>query len=457
MISIRIFTKISLILYFSSFSYGNALAQNNECPEIPSQQLTISLKEIPLFTTPESNGEVAYIAKDNETLQLLEPTAQYIDGICWYRIQPPDGIPQSELWLATQKEEETQENSPLSTPEPTELLTSPEPTSQPAPKTKKSPRPRLKPTPQKQEIKQSSSSISNISPNQPLMPSTNQAFQNQFLITFFLGFFLFVGSCAGLIAFFFVLSLSAQNKKLLQRLQASIEFSHKEAKKIDVLSKKIINLEKKILVKPKPKPIAPELIDLEIINLLRTKGPISLSQIQSFSQNSPALLKQRINLLIKESLIYPQPIFDTTIYSLSPPSESSIQLVNLIVQFNAQNLDYFQNSQFRFLTLILQQLDNPQPPQLEECSDHLSAPYLMTQIEEESWLIPNIMSPEIAKIMRTLGDRPELFTVVSGSGSLYLIKPAKLKQIQVNHWTIAESGECQWLNCYSQGERILSE
>jgi hypothetical protein len=73
----------------------------------------------------------------------------------------------------------------------------------------------------------------------------------------------------------------------------------------------------------------------------------------------------------------------------------------------------------------------------------------MTQIEEESWLIPNIMSPEIAKIMRTLGDRPELFTVVSGSGSLYLIKPAKLKQIQVNHWTIAESGECQWLNCYS--------
>ena len=448
-VSIRIFTKISLVLYFSYFSYGNVLAQSNECPEIPSQQLTISPKEIPLFSTPDSNGEVAYIAKDNETLQLLEPTAQYMDGICWYRVQAPDGIPQSELWLAAQKEEKTPENSPLSAPEPTELLTSPEPIFQPAPIVTKSPRPRFKPTPQKREIKQSSPSVSDIPQDQPLMPSTNHEFQNQFLITFFLGFFLFVGSCAGLIAFFFVLSLSAQNKKLLQRLQASIEFSHKEAKKIDVLSQKIINLEKKILVKPKPKPIAPELIDLEIINLLRTKGPISLSQIQSFSQNSPALLKQRINLLIKESLIYPQPIFDTTIYSLSPPSESSIQLVSLIVQFNAQNLDYFQNSQFRFLTLILQQLDNPQPPQLEECSDHLSAPYLMTQIEEESWLIPNIMSPEIAKIMRTLGDRPEIFTVVSGSGSLYLIKPAKLKQIQINHWTITESGECQWLNSYS--------
>jgi hypothetical protein len=152
-----------------------------------------------------------------------------MDGICWYRIQAPDGIPQSELWLATQKEEKTPENSPLPTSEPTELLTSPEPTSQPAPKTTKSPRPKLKPTPQKQEIKQSSSSISKISPNQPLMPSTNQAFQNQFLITFFLGFFFFVGSCTGLMAFFFALSLSAQNKKLLQRLQASIEFSHKEA------------------------------------------------------------------------------------------------------------------------------------------------------------------------------------------------------------------------------------
>lgn len=272
-ISIRIFTKISLVLYFSYFSYGNVLAQTNECPEIPSQQLTISPKEIPLFSTPDSNGEVAYLAKDNETLQLLEPTAQYMDGICWYRVQAPDGIPESELWLAAQKEEQTPENSPLPIPEPTELLTSPEPTSQPAPTVTKSPHPRLKPTPQKREIKQSSPSISNLPSNQPLMPSTNQEFQTQFLITFFLGFFFFIGSCAGLIAFFFVLSLSAQNKKLLQRLQASIEFSHKEAQKVDVLSKKIINLEKKLLVKPKPKPIAPELIDLEIINLLRTKGP----------------------------------------------------------------------------------------------------------------------------------------------------------------------------------------
>lgn len=154
-------------------------------------------------------------------------------------------------------------------------------------------------------------------------------------------------------------------------------------------------------------------------------------------------------MLIKENLVYPQLIFDTTIYSLSPLSESSIQLVNLIVQFNAQNLDYFQNSQFRFLTLILQQLDDQQPTQLEECSNPLSAPYLMTQIEEDSWLIPNIISSEIAQIMRTLSDRPEIFTVVSGSGSLYLIKPAKLKQIRANSWTIAESGECQWLNSYS--------
>lgn len=445
MISIRILTKISLVLYFSYFSYGNVLAQTNECPEIPSQELTISPKEIPLFSTPDSDGEVAYIAKDNETLQLLEPTAQYMDGICWYRVQAPERIPQSELWLAAQKEEKTLENSPL----PTELLTSPEPIFQPAPIVTKSPRPRFKPTPQKREIKQSSPSVSDIPQDQPLMPSINQEFQNQFLITFFLVFFFFVGSCAGLIAFFFVLSLSAQNKKLLKKLQASIEFSHKEAKKVDVLSQKIINLEKKLLVKPKPKPIAPELIDLEIINLLRTKGPISLSQIQSFSQHSSALLKQRINLLIKESLVYPQPIFDTIIYSSLPLSESSIQLVNLIVQFNTQNLDYFQNSQFRFLTLILQQLDNPQPLQLEECSDPLSAPYLMTQIEEDSWLIPNIISSEIAQVMRTLGDRPEIFTVVSGTGSLYLIRPAKLQQIQANSWTIAESGECQWLNSYS--------
>ncbi|MEB3248763.1 MAG: hypothetical protein VKK07_05425, partial [Merismopediaceae bacterium] len=94
--------------------------------------------------------------------------------------------------------------------------------------------------------------------------------------------------------------------------------------------------------------------------------------------------------------------------------------------------------------------ENTSPRQLEKAEDLATAHYLMFRIEAEHWLIPNILSPEIAQIMRHLINFPDLFKIIPGSGSLYLIKPAKLypldQDLEKEFWGIAEIGEFQWLN-----------
>ncbi|MGL5034704.1 MAG: hypothetical protein ACRC6M_12985 [Microcystaceae cyanobacterium] len=313
MIFIRIFTKISLVLYFSYFSYGNVLAQTNECPEIPSQQLTISPKEIPLFTTPESNGEIAYIAKDNETLQLLEPTAQYIDGICWYRIQPPDGIPQSELWLATQKEEETPEN-PVSTPIPK--------TSKP--RTNAIP-PEIKTEPilvPKKQNRQTPQKVNKPSQNHPAdIPSKTQKVEitndnDQLIIIYILMTFVGLSFLGCIVSLFYCLSLNHHSKKQIKLLQDNLALFKKQARKLQEMSDKIRELE--IQVSSKERILSTNSLDLQIINFLTRNGHTNLTDLLANLPCSEQQLKSRLVTLQNEELI-----------SLVEPSETQFPVYRM--------------------------------------------------------------------------------------------------------------------------------
>jgi hypothetical protein len=134
----------------------------------------------------------------------------------------------------------------------------------------------------------------------------------------------------------------------------------------------------------------------------------------------------------------------------------------MIEQFNSQNRDYFRDDRFQPLTLTQRSIDGQVPVKLTQQSikeqvvlngcrilqlevpfDSSQASYLTTKIDKENWLIPNIISPYIGKIMSNLDENPEIFTVESGSGSLRLIKPAKLKSVSLGLWEIEEPGEFQ--------------
>ncbi|MFM7576765.1 MAG: hypothetical protein ACKO5Q_07485, partial [Microcystaceae cyanobacterium] len=82
--------------------------------------------------------------------------------------------------------------------------------------------------------------------------------------------------------------------------------------------------------------------------------------------------------------------------------------------------------------------------QLEIPADSSQATYLKFDLDNTAWLIPNIKSPYITKIMRNLSENPEIFVISPGSGSeLTLIKPAQLKPISSELWEIEEPGEFQ--------------
>ncbi|MFM7576766.1 MAG: hypothetical protein ACKO5Q_07490, partial [Microcystaceae cyanobacterium] len=338
-------------------------AQTNPCPEISSPTIT-SPQNLSLFDTPNGDRRVVYLTTPNETLALLSPNGLWVNGTCWYRVQSPEGVPYPDLWLATQPK--IPSASPLVTPSPQQRS------------------PRFQP-----------SSV-------PLRPQTDpknvtNAF-NLSLLTPTLFLFFTLGSLIGIITFFAYLSLSAQHKKLTAQhqktvriLQDNIAIVQKQAKRIELLSRKIINLEKQLLTKPKKPPVDPLAIDLEITNLLRKKGPMSLSSLTALSPHDPDLLQQRLDLLQQESLVKKQTLNDTEIYSPFTLTPAEQQLVTLILVFNQQHLTYFQEQRSQPLNLR----ENTSPRQLQKATELTTAHYLKFTIEAEHWLIPNILSPEI--------------------------------------------------------------
>lgn len=134
--------------------------------------------------------------------------------------------------------------------------------------------------------------------------------------------------------------------------------------------------------------------------------------------------------------------------SPSTSSELSQELTELVAQFNHQNRELFNDSRFQALKLTQQStqgqvgLNAHRILELEMCTDNSQASYLKFKMDGENWLIPNITSPYISQIMRNLTDENrDIFVTHSGSGTLQLIKPAKLKNIGSNLWGIKEPGE----------------
>jgi hypothetical protein len=133
--------------------------------------------------------------------------------------------------------------------------------------------------------------------------------------------------------------------------------------------------------------------------------------------------------------------------SPSTSSELSQELTELVARFNHQNHELFNDSRFQPLKLTQQStqgqvgLNAHRILELEVCTDNSQASYLQFEMDGENWLIPNITSSYISQIMRNLDENRDIFVTHTGSGTLQLVKPAKLKNIGLNLWGIEEPGE----------------
>lgn len=130
---------------------------------------------------------------------------------------------------------------------------------------------------------------------------------------------------------------------------------------------------------------------------------------------------------------------------------TSPQLQEIIDRFNSQRPELFNDFSATLLALTSDSsqgkvdINNRRILQLEIPIDNSQATYLKFDLDNKTWLIPNIKSSYITRIMLNLSENPEIFSISSSSnsGSLKLIKPAQLKQISSGLWEIEEPGEFQ--------------
>ncbi|PZV25948.1 MAG: hypothetical protein DCF12_12315 [Snowella sp.] len=178
----------------------------------------------------------------------------------------------------------------------------------------------------------------------------------------------------------------------------------------------------------------------------------SEKQIKSI-QNTVEKLKQQIENQFNNQ-IYLNPQFNQLLEVIKniPQYKSlflSPQIKELVTQFNYQNRDLFNDLRFQPLKLTKQHIQGDFDStfsrilQLESCIDNSQASYLKFEIDREYWLIPNITSPYISHIMRNLDENRDIFVIHPGSGTLKLVRPAKIKNITINFdvWEIEEPGE----------------
>jgi hypothetical protein len=139
---------------------------------------------------------------------------------------------------------------------------------------------------------------------------------------------------------------------------------------------------------------------------------------------------------------------EQTSNSVAIPITISPQLQEIIDHFNQQRHDLFEDFPSQPLTLTQEAINRKPSPsgsrilQLEISADPSQADYLKFEMDNASWLIPNITSKSIRVMMRVLLNEPYIFTIYGDPGSfIQLIKPAKLKAISNELWEIEEPGE----------------
>ena len=181
-----------------------------------------------------------------------------------------------------------------------------------------------------------------------------------------------------------------------------------------------------------------EVIVIQINNI--QKKYLKIKEQITYQFNGQTHLNAQLNEQLKELLEVTQNNPQYKSFHLS------FELKELVKQFNISNVDYFLDPRFVPLTLTQQTIhadfdsNVSRIIQLEVPSDNLQASYLKIEIYQENWLILNIISPYIRRIIANLDKNSEVFIVHPGSGALQLIRPAKLKNIGFDLWEIEEPG-----------------
>jgi hypothetical protein len=136
-------------------------------------------------------------------------------------------------------------------------------------------------------------------------------------------------------------------------------------------------------------------------------------------------------------------------------SNTPAEWAELVEKFNSRNTNYFENSKHRFLRLTKASVESPvglnmrRTLQFEISPDNSSSAFLQVELDNNQWLVPNILSPSFEKSFNHLVTTDYLrknagiFTVLTTNSSIkpQLVRPAKLIEIMTGIWQVAEPGE----------------
>jgi hypothetical protein len=137
------------------------------------------------------------------------------------------------------------------------------------------------------------------------------------------------------------------------------------------------------------------------------------------------------------------------------PVNTPAEWAELVEQFNSRNTNYFENSKHRFLSLTKASVESSvgrnmrRTLQFEISPDNSSPAFLQVELDNNQWLIPNILSSSFERSFNNLVTTDYLrknagiFTVLNTNSLIksQLVRPAKLIEIMTGVWQVAEPGE----------------
>jgi len=131
---------------------------------------------------------------------------------------------------------------------------------------------------------------------------------------------------------------------------------------------------------------------------------------------------------------------------ISEVDNTSKFIDEIISEFNQGNKDYFRDkNKFQPFALTPKSQEGQRDAGfsliIELESSSADSSYLKTEINKQNWLIPNITSMYLSKILTNLDKYPEIFEMINTTEISGLIKLAKLRSIDGKLWQIEEPGQ----------------
>ena len=441
-------TVLALWGYFAMPSWAK------DCPDIPQNITEITVKDnvATLRKEPKKDSEKGVSILEGDKLKVVDHVHKKdlsgIDSYCWYSVSK---APNSETYFIADAGIKEFKDFPLPEAQ-TQKGNNPQNQASSAQKPKVTPR-----SSSNQEVHQDSSPLSSLSENWPIL----------LIIILVIGF--------GVIIII--------NRNNLQSLLSKFDSCNRRPRKdplnkpIESIQSKLNRMEKALRFKIQQENFSYKDNSFtlqETLDNIGQKLNQVLEQFQSLSQSHQShqqdfkLLEMRVEELearpswiapwaisvysSPESLPYADQSVKTTQEVTLSQEEINLvispQLQDIINRFNLQRPELFNDFSATPLTLTSDSIQGKvgmnarRIVQLQIPADLSQAFYLEFDLDNSTWLIPNIKSPYISKIMRNLSENPEIFTISgSGSDSLELVRPAKLKEISAGLWEIEEPGE----------------